>query len=257
MLFTWCMLGGLIFLFAPETWTSKFQFAFTRIFSWPLSVSRVVSLSARTQQQPTDVVGYSQYNQLQNHLANLTAELNQERQKVRTLSGLRDRRPALEGAGLVLADVITSSVGGLQNALIVNRGANDGLAKGQFVLADNSVIGTISTVASRTAEIKLITDPTSKIPVEIAELNVSRIMQGTGKYSARIQMLSIKHRVRVGDSVYACKKPGFLDTPLIVGKVAKCIRDDENPSVWDITVKPACDIEGLNSVAVLIMNPQK
>ncbi len=254
-MFTWCMLGGLIFIFAPQTWTSKFQFAFTRIFSWPLSVSRVVSLSARAQQPPADVVSNSQYNQLQNHLANLTAELNQERQKTRALSGLRDR-PALEGAGLVLADVITSSVGGLQNAIIVNRGTNDGLVKGQFVLADNSIVGAISAVSSRTAEIKLITDPTSKIPVTIAELNVSRVMQGAGKYLARILMLSIKHKVRVGDSVYACKKPGFLDTPLIVGKVAKCIRDDENPSVWDITVKPACDIEGLSSVAVLIMNPK-
>jgi hypothetical protein len=27
--------------------------------------------------------------------------------------------------------------------------------------------------------------------------------------------------------------------------------------LWDITVEPACDIETLNSVAVIIMNPQE
>jgi hypothetical protein len=52
------------------------------------------------------------------------------------------------------------------------------------------------------------------------------------------------------------KKPGFLDASLIIGTVAKCRRDAENPSIWDITVKPACDIEKLQSVTVIIMNPQ-
>jgi len=43
---------------------------------------------------------------------------------------------------------------------------------------------------------------------------------------------------------------------MIIGKVAQCKRDDQNPSLWDITVKPACDIERLTSVAVIIINPQ-
>ena len=80
-------------------------------------------------------------------------------------------------------------------------------------------------------------------------------MQGTGSNSAKVQLLSIKHKVKIGDVVYARKKPGFLDAPMIIGTVAQCKRDDENPSLWDITVKPASDIERLNSVAVIIMNP--
>jgi len=103
----------------------------------------------------------------------------------------------------------------------------------------------------------LITDPTSKIAVKIAELNVDRLMQGNGKNSAKVQLLSIKHKVKTGDIVYAGKKPGFLDAPMIIGTVVQCKRDDENPSLWDITVKPACDIERLNGVAVIVMNPQQ
>jgi hypothetical protein len=41
---------------------------------------------------------------------------------------------------------------------------------------------------------------------------------------------------------------------MIIGKVAACERDNENPSLWDITVRPVCDIERINRVSVLIMN---
>jgi len=256
MLFTWFMLAGFIFLFAPQNLTNKFQLAFARIFRWPLSIGRNISLSAHTQSARgglTDVVSRREYNKLQNHLANLTEQLYQKHQKVENLSGLRDRLP-LKGAKLVLADVIREFIDGLRSEFIINRGENDGLAQGQFVLGDNSIIGTISYVSSRTALVKLVTDSTSKIAVKIAELN--RVMQGTGSNSAKVQLLSIKHKVKIGDVVYASKKPGFLDAPMIIGTVAQCKRDDENPSLWDITVKPASDIERLNSVAVIIMNPQ-
>ena len=257
MLFTWFMLTGFIFLFTPQKLTNKFQFAFARIFSWPLSIGRNISLSARTQQPLTDVVSRREYNKLQNHLTNVMEDLLQKQRKIEKLSGLYDRLYALEGAKLMVADVITASIDTAHSELIINRGEIDGLAEGQFVLGDNSIVGTISAVSSRTAQVKLITDPTSKIAVKIAELNVDRLMQGNGRNSAKVQLLSIKHKVKTGDIVYAGKKPGFLDAPMIIGTVVQCKRDDENPSLWDITVKPACDIEGLNGVAVIVMNPQQ
>lgn len=250
MLFTWFMLGGFILLFAPQKLTSKFQFAFARIFHCPLSVGRAISLSARSQPQLTDVVSRTKYNQLQNHLANVTKELGQERQKVEKLSRLRNRR-ALEGAGLMVADIITASAEGF----IINRGEKDGLRKGQFVLGDNSIIGTVSDASPRTAKVKLITEATSNIAAEIRGLKT--VVEGDGKNSVKIRLVSTKHKVRIGDDVYACKKPGFLEAPMIIGIVSQCRRDKENPLLWDITVEPACDIERLNQIIVIIMNPQK
>lgn len=257
ILFTWFMLAGLIFFFAPQNLTNKFQFAFARVFCWPLSIGRNISLSARTQKPLTDIISSREHNRLQNYFANLTEELLQKHKKIEELSGLRDRLYALEGAKLMLADVITASIDGSHSKLIINRGENDGLAKGQFVLSDNSIIGTISDVSARTAKAKLITDPTSNIAIKIVGLDASRLMQGDGKGSAKVQLLSTKHKIKVGNDVYACKKPGFLDAPMKTGTVAKCKRADENPLLWDITVKPACDIERLNDVTVIIMNPQE
>ena len=69
-------------------------------------------------------------------------------------------------------------------------------------------------------------------------------------------MIDIKNKLKVGYEVKALKKPGLLDAPMIVGKVARCERDRQNPSIWDITVEPCCDIQRLKIVAVIIMNPQ-
>ncbi|MHC4157940.1 MAG: rod shape-determining protein MreC [Planctomycetota bacterium] len=254
MLFTYLLLTGFIFLFAPQNLTNKFQFAFTRIFCQPLSIGRNISLSTRTRQTFADVVSRREYNKLQNHLANVTKELLEKNNELEEISGLRGRLQALEGAKLVLADVITASIDGSRCEFIINRGGDDGLAMGQFVLGDNSIIGSISDVSPRTAKVKLITDPTCKIAVNIRKSKT--VIEGNGRNSAKVKLLSIKHKVKTGDYVYATKKPGLLDTPIVVGTVAQCKEDDVNPVLWDITVKPVCAIEKLSEVAVIIMNPQ-
>ena len=259
MLFTWFMLAGFIFFFAPQKLTNKFQFGFVRIFHRPLSVGRNISLSvsrlmASEQNVSADLVSRERYNRLHNHLANVTEWLKQERQKVERLSGLRNR-PVWKGVDFVLADVIAASINSSRSELVINRGQKDGLAKDQFVLADESIIGTISSVDTRTAQVRLITDPASKIAVKIAKFNMDRIMQGSGNNSAKVQLVSTKYEIKVGNIVYAQKKPGFLSTSVIVGTVTECKSNDENPLVWGITVKPACDIESLSDVAVIVMNP--
>jgi rod shape-determining protein MreC len=260
LLFTWFMLTGLIFFFAPQKLTNKFQFAFIRIFRRPLSISRNISLSvsrlmASEQSSSTDLVSRERYDRLHNHLANVTEWLKQERQKVERLSGLRNR-PVWKGVDFVLAGVISSSINESRGELIINRGRKDGLAEEQFVLANESIVGTISKVDARTARVRLVTDPASKIAVKIAKLNMDRIMQGNGKSSAKVKLVSTKYKIKIGDIVYAQKRPGFLSTPVIVGTVSRCKSSDDNPLLWDITVEPACDIESLNDIAVIVMNPQ-
>jgi rod shape-determining protein MreC len=251
MVFIWFMIAGFIFLFAPQTITNRFQFAFARIFRWPLSAGRSISLSAPPRQPRTDLVSRRQYNQLQNHADNLNEALIRGRQKFKRLYGLYNRY-VWEGVEFVVAEVITASPDGPSCELIINCGQNNGLAKGQFVLGDNSIIGTISDVSSHEARIKLITDLTSSVPVKIGQFRA--VMKGSGDGLAKIELA--KHKAKVGLSVVAVK-PGLLDSPMKVGTVAKCQSNDEHPLLWDITVKPACDVQKLTDVAVIIINPKK
>ena len=260
VLFISLMLTGLIFLFAPQRLTGKFQFAFIRVFCRPLSVGRDISLSASglmasAEGAQADVVSRNRYEKLHNRLANVTEWLKQERQKVETLSGLRNR-PAWKGVNFVLADIITSTIDGSHGELIINRGTEDGLAKNQFVLANECIIGSICKADNRTARVRLITDPASQIAVKIEGLNKDRILQGSGETSAKVKLLPTKYKIEIGEVVYARKKPGFLGTPVILGTVDQCQSNNDNPLLWDITVKPACDIETLTEVSVIVMNPR-
>ncbi len=252
VLFTSFLLAGFVLFCVPQTLTSRMQIAFTCVFRWPLSICRNISLVEHLENSNKDLVSAGEYLKLRNHLANVIEWLRREREKVEELSGFRDR-PVWKGAKFVFADVITAF--GISNErIIINRGEDDGLAKDQFVLSNNAVIGTICEVGSRTAQVKLITDPTSKIAIKIAELDVDAIMQGTGNSFTTLQLLPTKYKIKIGDIVWAQKKPGFLDTPVITGTVVHYEKDDENPLFWDVKVKPACDMDSLKNVEVIIMN---
>ena len=255
MLFAWFMLGGLILLFSPLGVTSRLQFAFARLFRWPLSAGRQIPLSVETELPLKDDFSKKE-SQYQNYIANLEEEVRQKNQAIQQLSGLRTRLRDLEGAKLVPADIIIASVAGLRNELIINRGKDDGVCKDMFVIGDNSVIGTISDLSDRTARVRLLSDVSSTVQVNIPGIETNMLMQGAGNNSAKIKMVPVKHQIKVGESVMLRKKPGLLDAALVVGEIQQCRRDTKNPALWDITVKPSCDITKLNTVAVIIMNPQ-
>ncbi len=257
MLFAWFMLGGLILLFAPRGLTGRIQLGFARVFRWPLSVGGNFALTRSTDQLVRDVVPRVEYEKLQVHINNLRATLDREREKYRTFYGLYND-PVWDGANFALAKVITADTKDARKELTVDYSKDARLVEGQFVLGNESIIGTIADASAGTAHVKLLTDSTSAIPVKIGNLGVRMMMVGNGDNSARISLVEAKHEIKVGDAVFASDaRTSFLDAPVMVGTVARCVKDRKNPLLWDITVKPACDIENLDSVSVIIINPQK
>ena len=248
----WFVLAGLIFLFAPDFVTRRVQFTLVRIIQWPVHVVRSFRSIARADLRPAQIVNDDRYIKLRNHLANTLASLQQEHQKVEKLSGLRDRLP-WKGVNFVMADVVFSSYGP-QHQIIINRGSDDGLAAGQFVMSDQGIVGTISDLCANAARVRLITDSGSKIAVKIAELDVSAVLRGNGDGTLKIPMLPFKYKVKVNDAVYAQKKPGFLNAPVIAGAIASCNANSHNPLLWDIEVQPACDLKNLNQVSVIVVD---
>jgi len=193
--------------------------------------------------------------QYQNYIANLEEELRQKNGIVEQLTGLRTRMRGLEGAKLIPADVITASAEGARGEIIINRGSDDGLKKDFFVIGDNSVIGTISDLSARTAKVRLFSDSSSVVQVNIPDMEINMLMQGSGNNTAKIKMVPVKHQIKIGEPVMLRKKAGYMDSAMVIGEVQQCKRDSKNPALWDITVKPRCDITKLSNVAVIIMNP--
>ncbi|MHC4741672.1 MAG: rod shape-determining protein MreC [Planctomycetota bacterium] len=248
--------AAILLVLVPQSFSDKCQLAFVSVFRRPLAFGRSLSASLFRPQEASAGVSDSQYRRLRNFQANTALLLKQEREKVEKLMKVPDRT-VWGGASFVVADIITSTISKTCGEFVVNRGAEDGLVAGQFVLGESSIVGVVESADSHVAKVKLITDPTSKIPVSIANLDVKRIMKGRGNDAAEIGLLASKYKIEIGDIVWARKKPGFLDTAVIVGTIAHCSKSDENPGIWEIAVSPACNIEELNSVIVVVANPRK
>jgi len=261
MLFIWCLLGGLIILFSPVSLTNKLQLAYTSVFRWPLAAGQRASLATRAipslgvvNDAPTDETT-KEHLLLRNTIDDLKSQLAQARQDIERLSHIRHVMPRWEGMSLLPADVTVT--GRTQSVLYINRGQQNGVAVGQYVVGDMSIIGIISAVSARTARVRLITDPTSKIPVTLGESDLAWVMEGRPGNVAKVPRVPAGHPVSEGMQVYARKMPGVLDVPIIVARVKTSRIDPENPLLLDITVQPACDLSALTGVMVIVSPPQK
>jgi rod shape-determining protein MreC len=256
VVFTWLVLGGIICLLLPTGVAGRMHLGFLGLYNLIPSGGRTIALASTTNDSspsiPSDSRQLQQQNdQLQNQLSNVWAELAVEHGKVEQLSEIRTRFPALKETGIVLADVIAAQAGS-KNELVINRGSSDGVQKDQFVMSAKAIVGRVTQVTSGTAVIRPVSDKGSSIAVEVAGSKLARMMKGDSKGLGRIHMVPRKYHIEKNAVVYACKVPGLLDTPIIVGHVARVKPDDDNPLLWDIQVEPAVKLDSLANVEVLV-----
>ena len=270
MLFIWCMMASLIMYLTPQNFSNKFQFAFAHVFRYPLNVGDNVSLSARTQQQLSDVVPREQYIELENNYANLKQTIKEQREEFQQLDGLRNTF-INQDVDFILGKIINATENRSLNELTIECRGIQGLAKGQFVLArDNSIIGRITDISPqlKKAKVKLITASDSQIAVHVEGLSKYSLMQGSGDNTAKIGLIPIHEKIKIGQKVFAINfeigeqvfdinKGSFIDSPMIVGRISDFKEDDNQPLIWDITVKPSWDIKQLDKVAIIVMNQTK
>jgi len=259
LIFTGGMLVGLIFLFfVPRDAAGRLQLTYAQVFRWPLAMtSGVVRVQTTSQVRNVSPKEYEEllraYQQVYNDSANVKAQLQEAQSLLERLTKLRSK-PGLERLQPIPARVITHVL----DELTIDQGQESGVAAGQYALSltndrldDQCVVGVVSAVYAKTAKVKLITHPSSRLPASLAGLNVPKVMEGRGDNTARIRLVPNSAAVRAGDVVYAEKKPGFLDVPVIMAEIAQCKKDANAPLMWDITTRPVCDLATLDEVAVL------
>ncbi|MBN1360904.1 MAG: rod shape-determining protein MreC [Sedimentisphaerales bacterium] len=250
MLFAYFMLSGLIFLFTPARVTNRLQLAYAGLFSGPLSTGRTLALASRTPAASEAGASADTVRRLKNDVANLRAQLRAANTTIYQLARVRTVR-AWDRMAFPTAAVTV--VNPAQTEMIIKLGDEEGVAVGHYVMAlsDHSLIGRVSALSPHTAKVKLISDPTSQVPVEIGLSGIQGVLQGRGDGTAKIPLISTRQAVAAGDPVYA-RRQMDLDVPMVIGQVAECRKDPDHPLLWDITVRATCDIATLEDVAVVV-----
>jgi rod shape-determining protein MreC len=185
----------------------------------------------------------------------------QENEELRKYVGFARRQKMTLVTGEIVAR--GDSSGWWQN-ITINRGADDGVNTNMPVITVNGLVGRIREVSKRTAEVLLITDPTSKIGAKFARTGALGIIKGGG-FSAggkirmemlcaaqplRMEWLAKEQRIFVDDEIVTSGLGGVYPEGLMVGRVVG-IKQDPSGLYQTADVTPVAMVNSLRYVFVV------
>lgn len=141
--------------------------------------------------------------------------------------------------------------------LIINIGESSNISKNTLVLSNGGVIGTVSTVSTDSAVIKLITnsDDFTKIPVKIGSGDnvVYGILSGYDLDSNTfiINQLNSTSAIETGSSVVTSDLAGTLPANLKIGEVSS-VKESNDSLNREVYIKPAANFSNIYSVSVVL-----
>jgi len=144
------------------------------------------------------------------------------------LRGLREALPPV--AERWLAAEIVDTPNKFRQRALINRGAANGVFKGQALLDDRGVIGQTTHVGPFSAEVILITDPEHAIPVQIERTGLRTIAVGAGDTtSLALPYLPGNADIKSGDILMSSGLGGVFPAGYPVARVTEVHRDAVQP----------------------------
>jgi rod shape-determining protein MreC len=153
--------------------------------------------------------------------------LERENQRLRSMLVLRDELPGQKISARVIAKDISPLFRVLRIRL--DRGGDERVQSGMPVVTSEGLVGQISRVTERFAEVMLTVDEGSAVDVIIQRTGSRGMLHGTGEtdaYKARIQYLLRADEVRVGDTVFTSGLGRRFPPNLKVGTVTNVEKRD-------------------------------
>lgn len=206
------------------------------------TISRAGDLAAQNQAYREDI------RQLQAVLAQVR-DLEAENNDLRSLLGLRERLPI---GKLTPAQIIARDPLALVQAVVIDRGTDDGLALNMPVVTDRGVVGRLVEVYPTSAKALLLTDVNSGVAVrtEGDESRASGLVRGIGDGRLMLQYVPQEETIRQGDVVLTSGVGGTFPPGLVIGSISQ-IRQSDVSVFQEALVEPAVRARNLERVYVL------
>lgn len=178
-------------------------------------------------------------------------EVEAENQRLRELLGAKQRSPNFQ---FVLADVIGREPGPFVEAIIVNKGAQDGVEPGMVVVGAAGLVGKVVKVSASTARVLLITDPSSAVAARIQRTDareVTGLVVGQGQGRLVMRYIAQGEPVQVGDQVVTSGLGETFPKGLAIGRVVQVRRLDVEP-FQEAVIEPAVALGRLENVLLVV-----
>lgn len=141
---------------------------------------------------------------------------------------LRDMRENSAGVAerVLVASILNVDLDPFRHRVLVDKGAADGVFKGQAVLDAEGIFGQVSQVHARTAEVILISDAEHAIPVQSNRSGLRSIAVGTGD-SERLSLpfVTVESDLKAGDLLISTGMGGVFPSGYPIAEVIRVERD--------------------------------
>jgi len=124
-----------------------------------------------------------------------------------------------KGVSYLTARVVAEEGNVFSHSLIAYIGGNKNIKKGQVVLSDAGVVGRVDRVGSAYANIILVTDINSKIPVMIERNRIRGMLSGDNTSLPKLIFTPLDTELKIGDRIVTSGVAGVFPPGLPIGKI--------------------------------------
>lgn len=135
-------------------------------------------------------------------------------------------------------------------SVVIDRGENDGVAKGMPVMSGDGVVGQVFAVSPNFAKVLLAISPSSAIDVLLQKSRVRGILKGAGSLTCKLDYVLKTVDVQEGDQVVTAGYGGLFPTGMPVGVVSRVVKQRRGMFL-EIEVTPTVDFLTLEDVLVI------
>ena len=130
----------------------------------------------------------------------------------------------------LVAEIVRVDLDPFRQRVLVNKGSLNGVFRGQAALDGNGIFGQVTRVGPVSAEVILISDPETAIPVQVNRTGARTIALGTGR-SGQLSLpyLPQNSDVAAGDLLVSSGLGGVYPPGYPVGRITIVTRDPSQP----------------------------
>ena len=164
-------------------------------------------------------------------------------------AGILDFRRAQAYASVV-ANVIGRDPSNWNASLVIDRGQKDGIKVGMPVVSTLGVVGRIFEIGNTTSKVVLLSDPSFSVAALVQRTRESGLLSGSLGGLCRLEYLTDKADVKVGDRVITSKLSSAFPEGILIGQIQDVQASESSHSV-ECYVSPAVDLAQIEEVIVI------
>lgn len=173
-------------------------------------------------------------------------EARGENERLKKLLSFADAHPGVKTPAHVVG-VIPDP---LRQWVRIDRGEQDGIARGMAVVTADGVAGQVMRTMSSASDVMLLTDANCRIGVRVQRTRSRATASGTGERTLKLDNAVRSEPLEEGDPLVTSGNDGIYPPGLLVGKVT-ALQRTASGMFWNAGIIPVVDVTKVEEVFVM------